>query len=1456
MKLFRPLSMLVIALIVHHLTFGQTTTLVEWTFPNSSADATADAATSTPDNTTQTILSGRTSSCGTALPAIDFTVTGVQASPDKCANSTGWDAGSGCKYWEVTVNTTGFTTLKVSSKQRSSNTGPKEFKLQYKVGSGTYADVTGGSVTVANNFTTGVLSDIDLPSGCNNQPAVYLRWIMTSNTSVSNGTVASGGTSRIDEIKITGQTASCTAPTTQSSDITFANTTTSSSDVNWTAGNGSNRLVYMNSSNSFTDPADGGSFPAANTTWANSGQQLIYNGSGSTVSVSSLAANTTYWFRVYDYNCSGSNSKFNTGTATDNPQSLLTPVPASTASVVQAVTGSEANTISSLTTGTISSNTDGVQLWQFKLYDGDGSANDADGLPTIYKTWTITAGTGNTVPDWSAVLDNVKLFVDGSITPLAAGVLVNSGNIAVSYIPGLSVADGAGSAKTISLRATVKNPMAAGSDGKRFVFVIDDADVTTDNNTVSSQLGTFSPVSDAGKNIIDVDATLQFVNAPATVPVGSNFSVTVSAVDANGNIDQNETPLITLSKTSGSGTLSGLSPHNLVAGTYTFTGLSYNTTGIFQITASAGGFSNVAVNITATNDPFLLFDDFNRANSNTVGIPSSGGSTAWTEDQTGDGSRLRIDGNELVLSNCNVSPQSGGSGNEQVWFNGTTKYATTFGNASDKLVWVFNFRQSRPDPSGFGSGNYGAALVLGSTEQDFTSATANGYAVVQGQSGSSDPIKLVSFTGGLGGTQTNIAVPGTDMDDNYASVRVEYNPCNNEWSIAVRNDASAFVSPLSSSPAYPAATTGTNSTYIATDLPYFGAMWHHNNSCSEIFEVDNLYIPNAASVPSATKVWKGLNANWNDANNWKPCPGVPTAADHVIIGVTGNNPVISAAPSGICNNLTVQSGASLTVNSSQFLNVHGNVENNGTASFGNGTLSLEGTGSATIKGTVTIGNVDIDKNVSFVTGAALNIRESLELQSGNFTATGGTLTLLSDATATAYLDNFSGGNSGSYTGNITVQRYVGNTADGYRDISSPVNGTVAQLNDDFSVFGQDAVQCWYAYTPYPNVQTYSEALSIVNGNYYEGWLSATGSGNSMSAMQGYAIRTYSGVPFTLDFTGSPYNGGYTRTITNTPSVTPAQDGWNFVGNPYPSSIDWVSAAALNSDITGSYYVFNTTDEYTGNWGVCNSVGACSGLTGMSATIASGQGFFVKTNAGGNFTLNNSVRVTNAASYYKTNTLENELRLSLSDSVNSDEVLCYTDVNATMANDNGLDAEKIAAGSTVYMGFEQQGNDYAINVLPELTEQTVLPLTIQVNQNGHYTFALNELNTNQLTPYLKDNTTNTETDLTQTSPILQLNANTVYTNYSVVFKQAVVSGINQPEQAVKIYADGNRVFVSRASNSPATISISNVLGQQLAETTCQSEQCSFALSQAGLWYAIVKVTEGEKVSVAKVFISNK
>ncbi len=147
--------------------------------------------------------------------------SGTSGTPNPYSvSANGWDNGVGTKAWETVVNTTDVSDIKVSSLQGASNTGPSEFKLQYKIGAGgTWTDVTGGTVTLtvavvpANLATWASLENVALPTECNNQAELHLRWVCNTTTAVNGNQVAAGGTSRISAVYIKGLVAGGGGPT-------------------------------------------------------------------------------------------------------------------------------------------------------------------------------------------------------------------------------------------------------------------------------------------------------------------------------------------------------------------------------------------------------------------------------------------------------------------------------------------------------------------------------------------------------------------------------------------------------------------------------------------------------------------------------------------------------------------------------------------------------------------------------------------------------------------------------------------------------------------------------------------------------------------------------------------------------------------------------------------------------------------------------------------------------------------------------------------------------------------------------------------------------------------------------------------------------------------------------------------------------------------------------------------
>ncbi|MFA4864674.1 MAG: hypothetical protein WC605_13010, partial [Bacteroidales bacterium] len=117
--------------------------------------------------------------------------------------------------------------------------------------------------------------------------------------------------------------------------------------------------------------------------------------------------------------------------------------------------------------------------------------------------------------------------------------------------------------------------------------------------------------------------------------------------------------------------------------------------------------------------------------------------------------------------------------------------------------------------------------------------------------------------------------------------------------------------------------TGSPATYINTT--YFAA-------ATGILNI-------AASSCTAGAWIGGISTDWNTASNWCEA-AVPTASTNVVIPPGGNQPVIGAA--AVCNNMTVNSGATLAITGSNILTVSGNWTNSGTFTANSSTVIFNG----------------------------------------------------------------------------------------------------------------------------------------------------------------------------------------------------------------------------------------------------------------------------------------------------------------------------------------------------------------------------------------------------------------------------------------------------------------------------------------------------------------------------------
>lgn len=198
-------------------------------------------------------------------------------------------------------------------------------------------------------------------------------------------------------------------PTVQTTALEGAPANTSIS-LSWTPGNGAKRVVVMNTMNSFSMPVDGID-PIANSVYAGSGEQVIYNSATeyiegepvNSVYIQGLNPSTTYWFRAYEANGSGSFIVYLTTSATGNPVSVTTANNLYTG-YYTSVSGIGASLKSSLhtllrTTHTTQYSYDA--LWTQLQYTDEDPAN-TNNIIEIYTGWSVPKnhnGAGST--EWN-----------------------------------------------------------------------------------------------------------------------------------------------------------------------------------------------------------------------------------------------------------------------------------------------------------------------------------------------------------------------------------------------------------------------------------------------------------------------------------------------------------------------------------------------------------------------------------------------------------------------------------------------------------------------------------------------------------------------------------------------------------------------------------------------------------------------------------------------------------------------------------------------------------------------------------------------------------------------------------------------------------------------------------------------------------------------------------------------
>ncbi|MBT1705350.1 T9SS type A sorting domain-containing protein [Chryseosolibacter indicus] len=542
----------------------------------------------------------------------------------------------------------------------------------------------------------------------------------------------------------------------------------------------------------------------------------------------------------------------------------------------------------------------------------------------------------------------------------------------------------------------------------------------------------------------------------------------------------------------------------------------------------------------------------------------------------------------------------------------------------------------------------------------------------------------------------------------------------------------------------------------------------------------------AAAITSRT-----TGGPWQSSSTWNGGV-VPGPNDDVTIAgaVTISNIVANA------KNITINSGRTLTISGSGVLHfslltisgivnfqsalisggsilnngslttsggtieLTGNFTNNNLFNHGNGTLTFKGSTTQTIAGSSDFFNLNVNAGAHVVIGdgAVVMLYNMLTLggTGSSFDADGSSgsgeliLASVSDVPPSdAMIATIPSG--ATFTGNVTVQRFMSGEGRIYRYLSSPVtNATIADWQDNFSITGNFTG----ASTTDPSTGTntvcgFKVATKTGSLFYYDNSVSqyiaypTTSSAAPLEPGRGYSVYIRQcNDPIITDVRGPINQGSIALPLQHNASVA---ESWNLVGNPYPSTIHWGSTSGWTKNNIAQQIA--VMDNGTG-------VMRYSDLNLDGNNVATGQAFWVRTTGNSpSLIINETAKSSVTADFYREGK-KDEIILSLSNGtitdltsyrINADARETLDDYDAPKMNNYRAFVGEVFDLATLTPNGSQA---LAINAVPQIQCGHVLQLVTKDIAIGNYTLALTALSgiMEQFKWILKDKYLNKEVEL--------------------------------------------------------------------------------------------------------------
>lgn len=367
---------------------------------------------------------------------------------------------------------------------------------------------------------------------------------------------------------------------------------------------------------------------------------------------------------------------------------------------------------------------------------------------------------------------------------------------------------------------------------------------------------------------------------------------------------------------------------------------------------------------------------------------------------------------------------------------------------------------------------------------------------------------------------------------------------------------------------------------------------------------------------------------------------------------------------------------------------------------------------------------------------------------------------------------------------------------------------------------------WYISSPLSAAT--SSTITSETGNGLVSWNGSAwiAAGTTMDVMKGYIARSPNGNK-TIKFSGGSLNTG-NQSVSNLPV------GFNLVGNPYASYVDF--AQATRTEVASTiWYRSKSTGSYV--FQTFNTVGSI-GVNGGTNTIPPMQSFWIRTTAASNaFGFTNTMRShqnqTIAANRLKAPAVDTQqlLRLEIANGTDTDETVVYFNENAINALDD-YDSQKLfneeAGVPEIYT--QTESTNLSINGLNSLQLQTEIPLGFRTgltDQQASYQLKATKLQNfdPSIEVVLIDKFANNSEIVLTEGVAYSFTSEPVNTTqrFGLIFRtKSIITGaccFNLPDNSVQVYKNKQHQLVLRCQHQlpeHTTLRIYGLSGQLIAQ----------------------------------------